>query len=183
MQPVTDPSHWLQVVMPFINLTLMESNTSEWTIRRSIDSQLHGRYQLSLDEVVDSVKKGSKILMEGRPGVGKTTMLRHIAKQWAEGKLLQSFQFVILIRLGDIPSSRISSLESMLEYHSYDYPDTASVARELGRTGGEGRIYRIMVVIPVIWTSFPSSCFMQLVSNPKVNHQEPLSLQFVCNQG
>jgi len=40
-----------------------------------------------------------------------------------------------------------------------------------------------MVVIPVIWTSFPSSCFMQLVSNPKVNHQELLSLQFVCNQG
>jgi len=23
---------------------------------------------------------------------------------------------------------------------------------------------------------------MQLVSNPKVNHPEPLSLQFVCNQ-
>jgi len=40
-----------------------------------------------------------------------------------------------------------------------------------------------MVVIPVISTSFLSGCFMQLVSNPKVNHQEPLSLQFVCNQG
>ena len=24
---------------------------------------------------------------------------------------------------------------------------------------------------------------MQLISNPKVNYQEPLSLQFVCNQG
>ena len=29
MQPVTDPSHWLPVVMPFINLTLMESNKPE----------------------------------------------------------------------------------------------------------------------------------------------------------
>ena len=35
----------------------------------------------------------------------------------------------------------------------------------------------------LIWTSFLSSCFMQLVSNPKVNHPEPLSLQVVCNQG
>ena len=26
MQPVTDPCHWLPVMMPFINLTLMESN-------------------------------------------------------------------------------------------------------------------------------------------------------------
>jgi len=28
-----------------------------------------------------------------------------------------------------------------------------------------------------------TSCLMQLVSNPKVNLSEPLSLQFVCNQG
>jgi len=140
MQPVTDPSHWLQIVMPFINLTLMESNKPERTIWTSIESQLCGRYQLSLDEVVDSVKKGSKILMEGRPGVGKKkTMLRHIAKQWAEGKLLQSFQ--LLIRLSHIPSSRISNLESMLEYLSHDYLDTASVARELSRTGGEGACF------------------------------------------
>ena len=138
-QYVTDPNQWLQVVMPFINLTLTEGNKrEEQTIHRSIESQLHGRCKLSLDEVVNSVKKGSKILMKGRPGVGKTTMLRHIAKQWAEGKLLRRFQLVMLIRLGHIPSSRISNLESMLEYHSHDYPDTASVARELGRTGGEG---------------------------------------------
>ena len=136
MQPVTDPSHWLPVVMPFINLTLMESSKTEWTVRRSIESQLHGRY-LSLNEVVESVKKGSKILMEGRPGVGKTTMLRHIAKKWAEGKLLQSFQLVILIRLGHIPSSKITDLEDMLKYISPNH-DTASVARELGRTGGKG---------------------------------------------
>ena len=138
-QPVTDPNQWLQVMMPFINLTLTEGiKPEERTIRRSIEGQLHGRYRLSLDEVVNSVKKDSKILMEGRPGVGKTTILRHIAKQWAEGKFLKTFQTVILIRLGHIPSSRISNLESMLECHSHDYPDTASVARELGRTGGEG---------------------------------------------
>ena len=139
-QPVTDPNHWLQVVMPFINLTLTEGKMpEERTIRRSIEGQLHGRYRLGLDEVVNSVKKGSKILMEGRPGVGKTTVLRHIAKQWAEGKFLKTFQIFILIPLGHIPSSiRISNLESLLEYHSHDYPDTASVARELGRTGGEG---------------------------------------------
>ena len=138
-QPVTDPNQWLQVVMPFINLTLTEGiKPEERTVRRSIEGQLQDRYKLGLDEVVNSVKKGSKILMEGRPGVGKTTILRHIAKQWAEGKLLWRFQLVMLIRLGHIPSSRISNLDSMLEYHSHDYPDTASVARELGRTGGEG---------------------------------------------
>ena len=138
-QPVTDPSQWLQVpgvVMPFIDLTLTDENKT--AMQRSIEKQYRCTYELSLDEVVNSVKKGSKILIKGEPGIGKTTILRHIAKQWAEGKLLQRFQLVILIQLGHIPSSRISNLESLLEYHSHDYPDTASVARELGRTGGEG---------------------------------------------
>ena len=51
---------------------------------------------------------------------------------------MKSFPLVVLVNLGYIPSSRITNLESMLEYHSHDYPDTANVARVLGLTGGEG---------------------------------------------
>jgi len=35
----------------------------------------------------------------------------------------------------------------------------------------------------IIWTNFLSSCLMQIVSNPKINLSESLSVQFVCNQG
>ena len=135
-QPVTDPDHWLHVVMPFIDLTLTEGDPSP--VRKRFEYRMQGKYNLTVDGVVNSVKEGSKILIEGRPGVGKTTLLRHIAKQWAELKYLQNFRLVVLVLLGHTPSSRITNLDSMLEYHSHGYPDTASVARELGRTGGKG---------------------------------------------
>ena len=129
MQSVTDPGHWLQISMPFINLTLNEGdNTGKW---------LHGSNNLSLDEIANSITDGSKVLMSGRPGVGKTTLLRHIAKEWAEGHFLQKFSLVLLFQLGHIPSSKITDLEDMLKYISPNH-DTASVARELGRTGGKG---------------------------------------------
>jgi len=133
-QPVTDPDHWLHVVMPFIDLTLTERGIPP--VREHID--YHMQDKRSLDEVVSSVKEGSKILIEGRPGVGKTTLLRHITQQWAEHKYLQNFPLVVLVPLGRTPGTRITNLESMLEYHSHGYPDTASVARELGLTGGKG---------------------------------------------
>ena len=139
--PVTDPDHWLPFLqMPFIDLTLTVSD-DKWkqtTVQGSIDVHMQGRQYPSLEEVVYSIKSGSKVLIEGSPGIGKSTLARHIAKQWAEGKLLQSFPLVLFVQLGRIPSSRITNLESMLDYHSYGYPDTVMVARELGRTGGEG---------------------------------------------
>ena len=136
-QPVTDPDHWLHVAMPFINLTLTERDIPP--VRKPLEYYMQGKYNhLSLDEVVNSVKEGSRILIEGRPGVGKTTLLRHIAKQWAERKYFQNFPLVVLVFLGHTPSSRVTNLDSMLEYHSHGYPDTANVARELGHTGGKG---------------------------------------------
>ena len=133
---VTDPDHWLHVEMPFIDLTLTEGDPSP--VRKRFEYRMQGKYNLTVDGVVNSVKEGSKILIEGRPGVGKTTLLRHIAKQWAELKYLQNFPLVVLVLLGHTPSSRITKLDSMLEYHSHGYPDTASVARELDHTGGKG---------------------------------------------
>ena len=65
-QPVTDPDHWLHIVMPFVDLPIQEH----------IDYHMQDKHNLSLDEVVSSVKEGSKILIEGRPGVGKTTLMR-----------------------------------------------------------------------------------------------------------
>ena len=99
MLNVTDPGHWLNISMPFIDLTLTEGDD---LVNGSIEDQIQGRHNLSLAVIANSIASGSKLLMEGRPGVGKTTLLRHIAQQWAVGNFLQHFSLVILLQLGHI---------------------------------------------------------------------------------
>ena len=122
---VTDPDHWLPISMPFIDLTLTE---------------IQGRHNVSLATIANSITDGSRVLMTGRPGVGKTTLLRHIAQQWAVGNFLQHFSLVLLFQLVHTPSSRITNLKSMLSYlfPDQDIASIASIARELDSTRGEG---------------------------------------------
>ena len=42
-----------------------------------------------------------KVLIEGPPGCGKSTLSLHICQQWAYGKLFQEYKLVILVKLRD----------------------------------------------------------------------------------
>ena len=41
------------------------------------------------------------VLIEGAPGSGKSTLALHICQEWAEGKLFQEYDVVILVKLRD----------------------------------------------------------------------------------
>ena len=41
------------------------------------------------------------VLVEGAPGSGKSTLCLHICQEWAEGKLFQEYDIVVLVRLRD----------------------------------------------------------------------------------
>jgi len=43
--------------------------------------------------------KGMRILVDGAPGVGKTTLGRKISKDWAEEKILKEYDLVMLLEL------------------------------------------------------------------------------------
>ena len=60
------------------------------------------KFQLKLR--VFFTKCGDKrkfVLIEGAPGSGKSTLALHICQEWAEGKLFQDYDVVILVRLRD----------------------------------------------------------------------------------
>lgn len=43
-----------------------------------------------------------KMLIRGMPGVGKTTVCKRIAQEWARGKILQNYDIVLLVQLRDL---------------------------------------------------------------------------------
>ena len=55
-------------------------------------------------------------LIEGAPGIGKTEIMKEIAYQWAQGKLLTSSDLVFLIHLRDPIVQSTKSLDELFKY-------------------------------------------------------------------
>ena len=71
---------------------------------------------LSVNQLLDLVEHetGNRLAVVGRPGIGKSTLARHIAKLWANGSALQHLNMLFHICVGKASIS-ITKLEHLLE--------------------------------------------------------------------
>ena len=76
------------------------------------------------------------ILVEGAPGVGKSTFAWKLCRKWRKGKLLQQYQLVVLLRLRDKSVQTATSISDLFRYHDHQLQRTT--VDEIQRTGGKG---------------------------------------------
>ena len=75
------------------------------------------------------------MIITGEPGSGKTTLMRYLAKEWAEGRILQFCQIVLLVHLGTC-KKEYKTLSDLLECAGHE--DVKQVAQIiLGNHGKE----------------------------------------------
>ena len=133
----------------FINLVLIKqspiSKCDYYTVRGDMDDILKSKEVVQYDEVFGGYREGALVLVEGRPGSGKTTLVHKVTRDWATGrKVLQGAKMVFLITLRLLNfSGRDRSLLDILEVFYDGEVLRKSVVHDLQECGGKGACFII----------------------------------------
>jgi hypothetical protein len=130
----------------FINLALVDSSLDDEEHQRaSIVMQISGnideiqkkKKKIRIDDIgrLDDGSSAKYILIEGAPGIGKTTFAWELCNQWANNFLLQQWPVLILIQMRDKRVREAKTLSDLL-YHPESYVSNA-VCQALNRVEGK----------------------------------------------
>ena len=143
-----DDSKWPPTASKkYIHLAVVKKdyNISKQQADEFTKATLHGniedivREKESLDfSGIGKKKDGSPaqfILVEGGPGIGKTTFAWKVCRKWSKGKILQQYRLVVLLRLRD---KRVREARNVYDlfYHS-NLKLLEAVATEMEAINGE----------------------------------------------
>ena len=108
------------------------------SLRGDMDDVIHKKTAMELSElgVMGDSSRPQVVLIEGAPGVGKTTFAWDQCRQWAEGRLLQVYSIVLLLPLRDNNIRQISSLPGLFRHRRGQVRE--EVSRRVAESGGKG---------------------------------------------
>ena len=159
----------------FINLVIINRETvsldeaDEYTkslvMYGDLDAILHEKKPIELNEIAKDVPEDSIILVEGAPGVGKSTFAWEFCRRWERGEIAQQYQLVLLLRLRDEGMSYAKSLEDLIRLYHHSDTLCQTVLHTLKASRGESSL-----IILEGFDELPSTCrtessvFMKLIS-------------------
>ena len=98
--------------------TKVEHKEQYTTIPGDVDKVMENKERISYEEAFSMLEEGSLVLVEGRPGSGKTTLVHKLVTDWATGKVvLLNSKLVFLVTLRALKNSD-SIMECLSIYYS-----------------------------------------------------------------
>ena len=144
LQPLSDskpkpllPFRLARIEKQSLSPSDMDRFTRE-SLRGDMDDVVYKKTAMELSELgeMGDSSQPQVVLIEGAPGVGKTTFAWHQCRQWAEGELLQAYSIVLLLPLRDNNIRQISSLPDLFRHSRGQVRD--EVSRRVAESGGAG---------------------------------------------
>ena len=129
----------------FINLALImksksDSNVYDYTVQGDIDDVIETKEKIEYLEVFGKYESGALVLIEGRPGSGKTTLMHKVTRDWAVKKdVLVGAKFVVLIPLRLFCSLNYDiDLSDIVQYYIASDKKREKVMTYMEEFSGEG---------------------------------------------
>ena len=135
------------------------------TLHGDIDQIMKVKEPIEFEKVLknDSGKNVRYVLVEGAPGVGKSTFAWELCKQWDKIDALNTFLLVVIVRLRDKQVQMATTLSDLFHHNDQDLQH--AVSKEVSRSDGKG-VLLIMDgadELPLSIRTDPSSIFAKLV--------------------
>ena len=115
-----------------------------------VDSIAERKKEIRYEDIFDfeaTVDKSKKVpydskhfrmLIDGAPGVGKTTLCRKFCKDWGAGQILKQFSIVWLLNLREERIAKAKSLDDLFQH--YNKKLLKKLLEHIEETGGEGNL-------------------------------------------
>ena len=136
---------WPPVVSrSFINLALVKSSRDDthvydYSVRGDADDLIAKKEKIEYKEAFGEYKSGELILVEGRPGSGKTTLVHKIIRDWTESEVLTKAKLVFLVTLRDLNSDcGDETLSDLLRLFYSNNEELKTIRSDVERINGEG---------------------------------------------
>ena len=132
----------------YINLALIRQGNIEKageyarnTIQGDMDDVLANKHGIEYEDVFTDLESGTRLLIEGRPGSGKTTLVHKFSQDWGRGRLkLKHIKYLFLVHLRGFFNRPSVKLREILEcYYTQEYEHMVDeVVKFSGDHNGEG---------------------------------------------
>ena len=104
-----------------------------------IDTILQAKEQIEMDDILKAEDKTRLVVVEGAPGIGKSTFAWELCRQWPTLESLKRFSLVVLLRLREEGVQTAIHITDLL-YHR-DSELRRRVGEEVERREGEGVLF------------------------------------------
>ena len=104
----------------------------------NITEVLEKRKEISTEEILEAEGKGKLrlFLIEGAPGIGKSTLAWELCRKWEELACMRQYSLVILLRLREEEVQSIASVSQLFESE-----DKEALAKEVSDSQGRGILF------------------------------------------
>ena len=129
----------------YINLAViggkgkMSYKCYQQTIRGDADDVLSGsKANIEYRQAFQDINHGDRVLVVGRPGSGKTTLVHRVSQDWARGLMLRIVKALFLIYLRGFHSNLGVSLKSLVKCYFKNEVDVEAVCQYIEEHQGLG---------------------------------------------
>ena len=131
----------------FISLALVEGRSCRdeyigHTLQGNVKKVLHSRREISIEQILEPVKGQNKlrlVLVEGAPGIGKSTLAWELCRKWEELSCMQQYSLVVLLRLREEKVQRISEVSHL--FISYESKHKKFLVEKVSESQGSSVLF------------------------------------------